>query len=54
MDQREPIISEDSSSDHIGKCGHKLKSGATTNRGSLCELVGTNHERGASMLNEIT
>ena len=43
---KELIISEDSSSDHIGKCGHKWKSGATTNRGSLCESAGTNHERG--------
>ena len=53
MDQRELIISEDISSDHIGKCGHKWKSGAITSRGSLCELASTNHEGGASMLNEI-
>jgi hypothetical protein len=32
--------------DHIWKCGHKWKSGATTSRGSLCKLVGTNHEKG--------
>ena len=43
---KELIISKDSSSDHIGKCGHKWKSGATTSRGSLCELVGTNQEKG--------
>ena len=32
--------------DHIWKCGHKWKSGVTTNRGSLCEIDVTNHEKG--------